>query len=156
MLAVNGTTWLNMYSAYRRNSTGERAVTPTKRSASPRVAPATDTLLYATLVLGCLRLTLPQEHFGILHSVVSPASYGWLLSAATFFFLVERATTAANFGKLEPVASSPVPAAKTSGRSRSPSNGAARPSTGSRARSPTQKPRSRSTSSHAKAVAKDA
>jgi hypothetical protein len=140
MLAVNGTTWLNMYSAYRRNSTGERAVTPAKRSASPRVASATDTFLYATLVLGCLRLTWPQEHFGILHSVVSPASYGWLLSAVTFFFLAERATTAANFGKLSPVASSPGVAAKTSGRSRSPS----------------QKPRSRSTNKHAKGGVKDA
>ena len=123
MLAVNGTTWLRMYSAYRRHSTSECAITPNARAASPDVASATDTFLYATLVLGCLRLTLPQQQFGMLHTVVSPANFGWLLSAATFFFLAERSATV---GKLAPVAapatSSAGPApAKRSGRSQSPS-----------------------------------
>ena len=125
MFAVNGTTWLRMYSSYRRHSTGERAVTPRTRSASPRVASATDTFLFAVLVLGCLRLTLPQEHFGFLHTTVSVPRYGWLLFVAAFFFLAERSSTVANFRELAPftatVASSAAPAtAKRKSRSQSP------------------------------------
>jgi|EP01043_Picozoa_sp_COSAG02_P056610 hypothetical protein len=144
MLAVNGTTWLRMYSAYRRHSTSDRAITPKKRAASPGVASATDTFLYATLVLGCLRLTLPQEHFGILHTVVSPANYGWLMSAATFFFLVERSTTVANFGKLAPLA---APASST---------GTAAAQRSGRSQSPSRKPRSRSQKKLAKGLTKNA
>ena len=142
MLAVNGTTWLRMYSAYRRHSTKDHAITPKRRAASPGVASATDTFLYATLVLGCLRLTLPQQYFSILHTAVSPANYGWLLTVATFFFLVERSTTAANFGKLAPVAapassSAGATTAKRIGRSQSPSKRSKK----SRSRSPKALPR---------------
>lgn len=75
MFAVNGTTWLRMFHAYRKHSAAD--ATPKGRigpfwsfdqgrSANPKVASAVDTFFYGTLVLGCSLLyvhTRPPTQF---------------------------------------------------------------------------------------------
>ena len=149
MFAVNGTTWFRMYSAYRRHSSGDHAVSPTDRSASPRVASAADTLLYGTLVLGCLILStasLPREHgLGLLYEVVSPASYGWLAFGAVFLFLAERSTTVASFGFPNANAET-VAATGGGGGGAVDAEGAAAATADGGSQSPSKRPRSRSPS----------